>query len=139
MTDLAQSETRLRIDNLSKSFPGTQALSDVSLPVRAGRDPRLVGGNGSGKSTLIKILAGVQPADPGGRITVSGESIAAEDITPEWSFAAALAFVHQDLGLFEHLSVAENVFVGFRIPVAPGGSIGASSTGRPRRYSSVSG
>ncbi len=116
MTDQAQTDARLRIDNLSKSFPGTQALSDVSLEVSHGEIRALVGGNGSGKSTLIKILAGVQPADPGGRITVSGESIAAEDVTPEWSFAAALAFVHQDLGLFDHLSVAENVFVGLPYP-----------------------
>jgi ribose transport system ATP-binding protein len=116
MTDQAQTDARLRIDNLSKSFPGTQALIDVSLEVGHGEIRSLVGGNGSGKSTLIKILAGVQPADPGGRITVSGESIAADDITPEWSFAAALAFVHQDLGLFDHLSVAENVFVGLPYP-----------------------
>ena len=116
MTDQDQTDARLRVENLSKSFPGTQALSDVSLEVSDGEIRALVGGNGSGKSTLIKILAGVQPADPGGRITVSGESIAAEDITPEWSFAAALAFVHQDLGLFDHLSVAENVFVGLPYP-----------------------
>ncbi len=116
MTDPAQTDARLRIDNLSKSFPGTHALADVSLAVGHGEIRSLVGGNGSGKSTLIKILAGVQPADPGGQITVSGESIAAQDITPEWSYAAALAFVHQDLGLFEHLSVAENVFVGLPYP-----------------------
>jgi ABC-type sugar transport system ATPase subunit len=116
MTGQPQSEARLRIEHLSRSFPGTQALADVSLQVSSGEIRALVGGNGSGKSTLIKILAGVQQADPGGRITVSGESIAAEDITSEWSFAAALAFVHQDLGLFEHLSVAENVFVGLPYP-----------------------
>ncbi len=110
------SDARLRIENLSKSFPGTRALSGVSLAVGHGEIRALVGGNGSGKSTLIKILAGVQPAEAGGRITVSGASIAAEDITPEWSFAAALAFVHQDLGLFDHLSVAENVFVGLPYP-----------------------
>jgi ABC-type sugar transport system ATPase subunit len=85
MTDPAQTDARLRIDNLSKSFPGTQALVDVSLAVGHGEIRSLVGGNGSGKSTLIKILAGVQPADPGGQITVSGESIAARDITSEWS------------------------------------------------------
>src|ERR1700742_2979965 len=110
MTDPAQTPARLRVENLSKTFPGTKALSDVSLEVGHGEIRALVGGNGSGKSTLIKILAGVQTADPGGRITVSGNSISADDITPEWSFAADLAFVHQALGLFEHLSVAENVF-----------------------------
>jgi len=66
----AQSVTRplLKIDNLSKSFTGVQALSDVSLQIQSGEIRALLGENGAGKSTLIKVLTGVYPRD-GGDIT----------------------------------------------------------------------
>ena len=56
----------LRIEHLSKTFPGQVALSDVSIAVAAGEVHALVGQNGSGKSTLIKVLAGYHQPDPGG-------------------------------------------------------------------------
>ncbi len=76
----------------------------------------LVGGNGSGKSTLIKVLAGVHRGDPGGRIVAGGAEVASDDVSPGWARAAGLRFVHQDLGLFDELSVAENVLAGGRLP-----------------------
>ena len=57
----------LRIEHLSKTFPGQVALDDVALDVGAGEVHALVGQNGSGKSTLIKILAGYHQPDPGRR------------------------------------------------------------------------
>ena len=64
-------ETVLRVDNLSKSFPGVKALDDVSIEVGAHEVVGLVGENGAGKSTLLKVVAGLYRADSG-RITVRG-------------------------------------------------------------------
>jgi ABC-type sugar transport system ATPase subunit len=108
--------TGLRIADLSKDFPGTRALDGVTFEVGGGRICALLGGNGSGKSTLIKILAGVVTGNPGGHVEVRGASEASDRITPEWARAVGLAFVHQDLGLFDTMTVAENVFVGLPYP-----------------------
>jgi len=63
------------IEHLSKTFPGQQALADVSFGINRRTIHALVGENGSGKSTLIKILAGFHLPDPGGRVLVGGEPL----------------------------------------------------------------
>jgi ribose transport system ATP-binding protein len=98
----------LRIEELSKTFPGQVALSSVSLTVEAGEVHALVGQNGSGKSTLIKILAGYHQPDPdGAQAWVAGAPLALGDGAA--AAAAGIRFVHQDLGLVGSLSAVENL------------------------------
>jgi ribose transport system ATP-binding protein len=106
----------LEIRGLSKRFGATQALRDVDLDVARGEIHALCGGNGSGKSTLIKILTGVYRGDPGGTVRVGSESIAADDVTPEFAERAGIRVVHQDLGVFPSLSVMENIALGGHFP-----------------------
>ena len=108
------SDDVLRVRNLSKTFPGTRALDGVSLEVRRGEIHGLVGGNGSGKSTLIKILTGVYAGDSGGQVVLGERSLSVEEVTPEIARASGIRVVHQDLGVFLDLSVAENLSLGSR-------------------------
>jgi ribose transport system ATP-binding protein len=116
-------EPVLRVENVSKTFPGTRALDAVDMEVRRGEIHALVGTNGSGKSTLIKILAGVQPADPGGHVTIGSQRFAADRLTPALVQAAGLHFVHQVPALFPALTVAENLAFGRGFKVGAGGRI----------------
>jgi ribose transport system ATP-binding protein len=100
----------LRVSGLSKSFTGTQALREVNLEVRRGEIHGLVGANGSGKSTLVKILAGIYRADQG-QVEIAGRAFSG-GLTPAGVRAAGLHFVHQDLGLFPDLSIADNLAIG---------------------------
>ena len=112
----------LSLTGLTKRFGATLALDDASLAVRPGTVHALLGGNGSGKSTAIKVLAGVHQADTG-RVLVAGRH---QDLL-SWSAAdareAGLRFVHQDLGLFEGLSIAENFAFDAGFPTRPGAGI----------------
>jgi ribose transport system ATP-binding protein len=104
----------LAVEGLECRFGATLALRGVDLFVRPGEVLALLGENGAGKSTLIKILAGVQ-RPTAGTIRV-GHDLFPHGLTSDQARAHGLAFVHQDLGLLESLSVAENIahVAGFR-------------------------
>ncbi|GEC05637.1 sugar ABC transporter ATP-binding protein [Streptomyces spinoverrucosus] len=106
----------VRIRGLVKRFGGTLALVGVDLDVHAGSVLALLGPNGAGKSTLIKVLAGVHHAEAG-RITVDGHPLGSH------AASRSMSFIHQDLGLVEWMTVAENM---------------ALSTGYPRRAGLIS-
>jgi ribose transport system ATP-binding protein len=105
----------LTINHLSKTFAGSVALRDVCLDVRVGEVHALVGENGSGKSTLIKVLSGYHLPDPGSEIQVGGTTLTPG--SPAASYRAGCRFVHQDLGLVDSLSVADNLTLGVGYPV----------------------
>lgn len=91
---------------VQKHFGGTYALKGVSLELRAGEVLALLGENGAGKSTLIKTLAGIHKPD-GGEIRFRGEPYTHRPPRPNQR--QPMVFIHQDLGLIEWMSVAENV------------------------------
>ena len=99
-------ETVLTLEGVSKTFLGQRALDDVSFDVRAGEIHALLGTNGSGKSTLIKILAGYYTADPGASAAFRGESFSLGGPLPA---GGRIRFIHQDLGLVDELSAADNM------------------------------
>ena len=111
----------LRIEHLSKTFPGQAALIDVDLDVAAGEVHALVGQNGSGKSTLIKVLAGYHQPDPGAEAWVDGEPLTLGDAHA--AAAAGIRFVHQDLGLVGSLSTVENLALTTGYRTGRGGRI----------------
>ncbi len=102
-------EPLLALTHISKTFGATQALRDVSFAAGRGEVVGLIGENGAGKSTLMKVLGGVV-APSGGTIAIDG--VARESLTVADAMAAGIAFVHQELNLFDNLDVAANVFLG---------------------------
>ena len=111
-----------------KRFGGVTALDDVDFELRAGEIHALLGENGAGKSTLVKLLAGVVSCDEG-EISVAGEPLP-HRFTPADVKDAGIAFVHQDLGLLDHLSVAENIALSTGYQRRTGGLISFRATER---------
>lgn len=95
----------LEFRNLLKRFGGNAAVNDVSFHLRSGEILALLGQNGAGKSTLIKLLAGIH-APTSGQILVNGEPL------HKRHQAGEISFIHQDLGLIEWMTVAENLALG---------------------------
>ncbi|CAN5418362.1 sugar ABC transporter ATP-binding protein [soil metagenome] len=101
----------LEMRDITKTFPGVNALSNVSLAVEEGEIHAVVGENGAGKSTLMKVLSGVYPHGTyTGEIHYRGEERRFRDISD--SEKAGIIIIHQELALVPLLSIAENIFLG---------------------------
>jgi ribose transport system ATP-binding protein len=103
-----ETQPLLRMANISKRFPGVQALDDVDFEVYPGEILGFVGENGAGKSTLIKILAGVYNRDAGS-IWLDDQPITPRN--PEHAQRLGISTIFQELALIPHLTVGENVFL----------------------------
>ncbi len=109
-------EPLLRVNGVSKEFPGVKALDNISLEVYQGEVLCLAGENGAGKSTLIKVLSGIYFPEEG-EIWFDGKQ--SNFKKPLDSLEAGISVVHQEHKLIENLTVAENVFFG-RFPMKKG-------------------
>lgn len=99
----------VRMEKITKLFPGVRALDDVNFSVRAGEVHALVGENGAGKSTLIKILMGALTKDAG-VICINGQQVDINSTAQAKKYS--MGAVYQDVMLAQHLSVGENFFLG---------------------------
>ena len=108
--------TALELTSVSKRYPGTLAVSYISLQIRSGEVHAIVGENGAGKSTLMKIIAGCFD-DYSGEIALNGKPVRLH--SPAAAKSLGIEMIHQELSLAAPLSVAENVLAG-RLPVRRG-------------------
>ncbi len=110
-------EPILQLTNISKRFPGVQALDGVHFDICPGEVHALVGENGAGKSTMIKIISGVHRPDSG-EIRIDGQPV--EFNNPREATERGIATIYQELSLYPELTVAENIFMGH----APSSQVG---------------
>jgi monosaccharide-transporting ATPase len=103
------SENILKMEGISKSFPGVKALDKVDFALRKGEIHALMGENGAGKSTLIKVITGVYEKDTG-QITIDGKPIHFK--SPQEAQNMGIGTVYQEIALCPNLTVAENMFIG---------------------------
>jgi ribose transport system ATP-binding protein len=102
-------EPLLRVEKVSKAFPGVQALRDVDFEAYAGEVVALVGENGAGKSTLMKILAGAYQKDSG-HVFLEGKEVTLED--PHAAQMQGISIIYQELNLTPNQSATTNIFLG---------------------------
>ena len=99
----------LTMKGIDKSFPGVHALKEVDFDLRKGEVHALMGENGAGKSTLMKVLTGIYSKDSG-TITFEGQEV--NFTTPKEAQDIGISIVHQELNMMNHLTVAQNIFIG---------------------------
>ncbi|OWY29187.1 sugar ABC transporter ATP-binding protein [Herbaspirillum robiniae] len=99
----------IALRNVSKRFPGVLALDNCQFDLAAGEVHALMGENGAGKSTLMKILSGVYQRDSG-EILLDGRPVEIDE--PRAAQALGIGIIHQELNLMNHLSAAQNIFIG---------------------------
>lgn len=112
----AANQPVLRMEGITKRFPGVLALDRVDLELFPGEILGLIGENGAGKSTLMRILAGIYPADDG-RISIGGQPVRISSV--EDSLALGVSIIHQELNLAENLDIATNIFLGREMTMSP--------------------
>ena len=121
-------EPLLRVEGVSKSFPGVTALHQVDFDLRAGEVHVLIGENGAGKSTLIKLLSGVYPKD-GGRFLLDGQDVSIASVRAAQDLGVAT--IYQEMNLIPELTVAQNILLG-REPRRVGGLLVDTEAARRR-------
>ena len=99
----------LEMKGIVKSFGPVKALKGVDLDLRAGEVHALMGENGAGKSTLMKVLTGIHDANEG-TIHYNGKQVAYSK--PKDAMEDGIVIVHQELNMMNHLTVAQNIFIG---------------------------
>ena len=103
--------TSLRMENITKLFPGVKALDNGNIDVTEGEIHAVVGENGAGKSTLMNVLSGIHPYG-----SYTGEVYYRDELclfrTIKDSERRGIAIIHQELALVPHLSIAENMYLG---------------------------
>ena len=99
----------IRMEHISKAFPGVMALEDITVSFEKGRVNVLLGENGAGKSTLIKILAGIYTCDTGA-LYYHGEKTVWRDASD--ALQKGISVIHQELSVIDDLTVAENIYLG---------------------------
>lgn len=102
----------IEINNVSKEYPGVQALKDVSFTIKAGEVHSIVGENGAGKSTLMKILSGIEPMTSG-EIKLNGKTIKLNSIRD--GIQLGINLISQELNIAPDMKVYENIFMGSEI------------------------
>lgn len=102
-------EQILKMSGIEKRFSGVCALKNANFELRAGEVHALMGENGAGKSTLMKVLCGIHQRD-GGRVELFGREVNFRNISE--SQRAGIAIIHQELNMMNHLSVAQNIYIG---------------------------
>ena len=102
----------LKVENLTKRYPGVIALDNVTFEIEAGEVRGLIGENGAGKSTIIKSIAGAIAFEEG-KLIINGKEYTS--ITPTEAIENGISVIYQEFNLVSSMTVAENIFLGEKI------------------------